>query len=73
MTDEKKLEKLAEMLDVEVSELSAEMPLSDVGKWDSLASISFIVLLEDEFDKQIGAGELKRCKTVGDLMDLMAE
>ena len=71
MTNEKKLEMLADVMNVEVSELSEDMELKDIAKWDSLASISFIVLLDDEFDKQISAGELKSCKTIGDLLDQM--
>ena len=66
MTNEKKLEMLADVMGVEVSELS-----DDIVKWDSLASVNFIVMLDDEFDKQIGAGELKSCKTVGDLLGQM--
>lgn len=71
MTNEKKLEMLAEAMGVEAAELSENMELKEIVKWDSLASINFIVLLDDEFDKQISAGELKGCKTVGDLLELM--
>lgn len=73
MTEQTKLEKLAEAMDMDVGKLAPDMALESISKWDSLASINFILLLEDEFDKQIGAGELKGCKTVADLMDLMAE
>ena len=71
MTNEKKLEMLADIMGVEASDLSEDMALKDIVKWDSLASVSFIVMLDDEFDKQIGAGELKGCKTVGDLLEQM--
>ena len=71
MTNEKKLEMLADVMGVEVSELSEDMALDDIVKWDSLASVNFIVMLDDEFDKQIGAGELKSCKTVGDHLGQM--
>ena len=71
MTNEKKLELLAEVMDVDASALSEDMALADLVKWDSLASVNFIVMLDDEFDKQIGAGELKACKTVGDLLEQM--
>lgn len=71
MTNEKKLELLAEVMGVDSSELSEGMTLADMAKWDSLASVNFIVMLDDEFDKQISAGELKGCKTVGDLLEQM--
>ena len=71
MTNEKKLELLAQVMDVDASELSEDMALADLVKWDSLASVNIIVMLDDEFDKQISAGELKGCKTVGDLLEQM--
>lgn len=71
MTNEKKLEMLADAMGVEAAELSEDMELKDLVKWDSLASINFIVLLDDEFNREVSAGELKRCKTVADLLELM--
>lgn len=71
MTNEKKLELLAEVMGVDKFALSENMELEDMAKWDSLASVNFIVMLDDEFDNQISAGELKRCKTIKDLLEQM--
>lgn len=71
MTMEKKIEMLAGLMGIDPAGLSVDTVLSNIKKWDSLASISFIVMLDDEFDKQISAGELKSCRTVGDLLEQM--
>ena len=73
MTNEKKLELLAETMDVDVADLTESMTLSDIEEWDSVSAISFIAMLDDEFGKTISAGDLKRCKTVADLMEQMEE
>lgn len=73
MTNERKLELLAETMDVDVADLAENKSLSDIEEWDSVSAISFIAMLDDEFGKTISAGDLKRCKTVADLMDQMEE
>ncbi len=73
MTNEKKLELLAETMDLEAEDITADKVLSDIEEWDSVSAISFIAMLDDEFGKTISAGDLKRCKTVADLMEQMEE
>lgn len=73
MTNEKKLELLAETMDVDAADLAENKSLSDIEEWDSVSAISFIAMLDDEFGKTISAGDLKRCKTVADLMEQMEE
>ncbi|MCM1568121.1 MAG: acyl carrier protein [Roseburia sp.] len=71
MDDNKKLEMLAEVLDMEASDLDMEMELDTIGEWDSMAYLNFIVLLDDEFGKKVESGVLKGCKKVSDLINLM--
>jgi acyl carrier protein len=73
MTNEKKLELLAEMMDVDAKDLTGDTVLADIEEWDSVSAISFVAMLDDEFGKTISAGDLKRCKTVADLMEQMEE
>ncbi len=71
MTDEKKLELLADTFDCEAEELSADMALEDLENWDSMTSLSLIVLMDDECGKTLTSDDIKKFKTVGDIMAFM--
>ena len=70
MTDEKKLELLAEILDCDVEELSPEMELGSF-EWDSVAVLSFIAMMDEEFGKAVKGAEIKKLVTVQDALDIM--
>ena len=67
----KKLELIEEVLDVEEGSLTAETPLDDVEEWDSIAKLSLIAMLDDEFGKTLTGKELKALKTVADILAYM--
>ncbi len=71
METEKKLEKLAEILELEDGELTADMVLDEIDEYDSMAKLSLIVLMSDEFNKQLTSEEIKGFKTVQDILDFM--
>jgi len=71
MTTEKKIEMLEEMMELEAGTLKPETVLSTLEEWDSIALISFIALIDDEFDKVINGSLIKEQKTVADLLALM--
>ncbi len=71
MSDEKKLELLAETLDVDIGMLKPEMLLEDLDAWDSIALISFMALMDDEFGKEVSGAQVKAQKTVEGLLALM--
>lgn len=71
MTNEEKIIALEEMMDLEHGSITSDTMLSDLEDWDSVAFLSFIALLDDEFDKQIQGSVIRQQKTVGDLMTLM--
>ena len=73
MTENKKMELIAEVLEVEVDGLTPETKLGDLDEWDSIALISFIAMMDDEFDKIIKGSVVKEQKTVADLMAMMEE
>ena len=52
MTMEEKMELLAETLDVDTEDISAETVLSDMPEWDSMTKLSLIVMFDDEFGKK---------------------
>ena len=49
------------------------MKLQDIEEWDSLAVISTLSLYDQLFHVNITAGQLENCKTVNDLVALVAD
>lgn len=71
MTIENKLELLADILDMEVDELSPETEFSTLESWDSVAALSFIAMMDEEFGKEIKGADIKRFVTVQDALNVM--
>ncbi|MHC1773544.1 MAG: acyl carrier protein [Flexilinea sp.] len=71
MTDNDKIQKLADLLEMGNTELTPETLLSDIESWDSLAKLSFIVLLDDEFHKTVTSDQIRNFVSVKDLLDFM--
>lgn len=71
MTDEQKIKTIEEILDLEEGTLTKETILKDLEDWDSVAIISFIAMMDDEFDKIVKGSVVREQKTVADLMALM--
>lgn len=71
MSDEKKIEILAEILDLDAEELAPETSLADMTEWDSIAILSFIAMMDEEFGREVKGAEAKKIATVQDAMDLM--
>ena len=70
MTIEKKLELLADILDVDVDELAPEKGLTEFD-WDSVAILSFIAMMDEEFEKEMKGTEVKKFVTVQDALNVM--
>ncbi|MCI9655122.1 MAG: acyl carrier protein [Lawsonibacter sp.] len=67
----KKIALLEETLDTEEGVLTPETSLDTVEEWDSIAMLSLIAMLDEEFDKTITGKELKELKTVADILAYM--
>lgn len=68
---EKKLELLADLLELEIGEFSPETNLDDLEEWDSLAAISYVVMMDEEFDIVANPTDIKNFKTIQDILDSM--
>lgn len=73
MSNEKKIEMLADILDLETEELSPETKLSSLAEWDSIAILSFIAMMDEEFGKAIKGADIKQFETIQDAMNVMGE
>lgn len=63
-----KLALIEEALDTEEGALTPETNLEDVDEWDSIAALSLIAMLDDNFSKTLPGKEIKALKTVGDIL-----
>ena len=68
---EKKLELLADSLELQVNEFSPETNLDDLEEWDSLAAISYVVMMDEEFGIVANPTDIKNFKTIQDILDSM--
>ena len=71
MTQEKKLALLEDMMELEPGSLTPETELEELEEWDSIALLSFIALMDEEFGKTVTGGSLREMKTVSDLLAVM--
>jgi acyl carrier protein len=63
---------LAEMLEVDISEVQADKQLESLSNWDSMAALSLIALLEEYFDRSdIDGTQIRQMKKVGDIFEVM--
>lgn len=59
------IEKFAEAIDIEASELTADTEFRTLDEWDSVAYISVIAMMDEEYDIQIEMAQFKQLKTLG--------
>ena len=71
MTDREKIAMLEETWELDEGTLTADTVLADVDEYDSMAKLSLIVLLDDEFDVKLTGDKVKSFKTVGDILKMM--
>ena len=67
------LNNLADLLDMESSEITMESYLTDLEAWDSLSIVSFAAMADIKYKKQLRATEVKAAQTVADLYALVTD
>lgn len=71
MTEQKKIELLAEVLDMDSTDLSPGTCLDELEEWDSMARLGIIILFEDECGKKISREEIFDFRYVSDILEAM--
>ena len=66
------IEKFKEALDVE-GEFDINIELEEFEEWDSMGYISVMSMLDEEYGKEVNANQLKDCKTIADLYELVSK
>lgn len=70
MTINEFIEKFAEAIEVEdASVLNANTEFRNLEEWNSLAYLSVIALLDEEFDVQIEMADFKKLNTIQEIFD----
>lgn len=71
MTDREKLALLEDMLEFDEGDLTLDKELDDIDGYDSMAKLSLIVLMEDEFGVKLTGDVIRGFNTVGDIVAMM--
>jgi acyl carrier protein len=63
------IEKFADAIDADASNLTAGTEFRTLEEWDSLAYISIIAMMDEEYDIQIEMAQFKQLKTIGSVAE----
>ena len=66
-----KIELLAEILDQDPEDIKEDMALEEIDEWDSLAILSFIAMMDEEFEKDVSRKEIQQLVTISDVLAMM--
>lgn len=67
------LTSLHELLELDLGTLTGAEALQGLEAWNSLAVISFIAMVDEEFGVTLSAEKLRACQTVDDLVALLGD
>lgn len=71
MTNQEKIALLEETLEIDEGTLTEGTLLEDVDEYDSMAKLSLIVMMDDEFEVKLTGDMIKGFQTVGDILAVM--
>ena len=57
--------------DTPVEKFTPSTIYKDLGEWGSLVALSIIAMVDEEMGKRISGGDLRSCKTIEDLYNLI--
>lgn len=73
MTNQEKIAMLEEAWELDEGTLAADSILADIDEYDSMAKLSLIVLMDDEFGVKLTSDMIKGFETVSDILKLMVK
>lgn len=71
MTKQEFLAQFEELLEVDAGSIKADDELSNLDCWDSLAVMTFIAMVDEQFDITLSPANIEKAITVKDLMALL--
>lgn len=64
---------LDEMLELDPGTIQSGQTLADIPKWDSLAIMGLIAMLDEQFGISVPATKINECRTVDDIAALAGD
>jgi acyl carrier protein len=71
MTEQEKIRLIEETLEIDEGTLTPETVLADVEEYTSMAKLSLIVMMDEEFGVKLTGPMVKGFRTVADILALM--
>ena len=71
MDTNEKMALIAELLELEVSDFTPETKREELEEWDSLAAISYVVMMDEHFGVTANPNDIRNFKTIQDILDSM--
>lgn len=66
------LEKFAELFDdTDPSEINADTEFRDLDEWSSMMRLAVMAMIDDEYDVQLQATEMRQAETVEELFEIV--
>lgn len=63
------IKKFADAIEIEPATINRETVFRDLEEWDSLAYLSVIAMLDEEYNLQIETAVFKQLTTIGDIIN----
>ncbi|WP_417794696.1 acyl carrier protein [Terasakiella pusilla] len=61
---------IAELLEIDVSAINGDTVFREMSEWDSLAALTVLTMIDDEYGKMLTDENLSEAKTFSDLFNL---
>jgi len=62
----------SQFIDGETIAVDASTDFRQIESWDSLTGMAVLVMIKDEYGIDMSDTDLKKCKTVGDIIDYVS-
>ena len=69
--ENKLVEIIAEALEIDKSVAGNDLKLDPEDNWDSIALLSVIASIDEEFDIQLDGDKLAECRSISDILKLL--
>lgn len=67
------IENFADLFDeTDASEITADTKFRDLDEWSSLLALSTMSMVDEEYDVQLTADQMRNAQTVQDLIDIVS-
>lgn len=71
MENNEKLRLIEECMDLDEGTIKPEDNLEDYDEWDSVTALSIIAMIDEQFHKTVSGDDLKKARTVADVLAMM--